>query len=566
MRADRGGAFEGISAERKLSKERGSDGSAAWRLLGVWISDEQKGRVLMGGEGRERRIAGKNPAEVKAPALGRAPSDGGSPAESTGAGASAAGSGAGVRKKAGVRSATAQVSLFQRVPDSCRLAWPDIAAILSGVVSSLSKLMGGGIVAFYAGCHLGLVAMVIMVVLSFVLTLLVGRITFEEGLPNNVASRLYVFGTKGSAAGSLVWIFLLVGVLAVGTVQLGNAILFAFGWNEAWQRWLLFICISCIWIFMSLFGAKAIARLNAVFVVALFCVMGYVIYLVASQGQMGEALTHGVLIPGVGETEGFAYGLNYSIMTSGLMALFAADFTRFARKKSDLVPISISGSLAAVVTYVCGAIVTFFGFATASEYFAGQGYDAAGAANAAITNPGVSLVLAAGGVGLAIIFLSQMKVETSNSIGGANAVSNLIDSLFDLKVRWPIAVVLANLIGFAFIMGGILDQVNAFMSFGSILTISWCVLLITDYYLVRGPMHIGSRGIPLSAAEAVNWRGVITLTLVTVVNGVLYAFMIVPIPFLTTVPMTIVLYVLLSWIMRDKVRADEARRVAEAQD
>ena len=293
--------------------------------------------------------------------------------------------------------------------------------------------------------------------------------------------------------------------------------------------------------------------------------MGYVIYLVASQGQLGEALTHGVLVPGVSETEGFAYGLNYSIMTSGLMALFAADFTRFARKKSDLVPISISGSLAAVITYVCGAIVTFFGFATASAYFAGQGYDAAGAANAAITNPGVSLVLAAGGVGLAIICLSQMKVETSNSIGGANAVSNLIDSLFGLQVRWPVAVVIANLIGFAFIMGGILDQVNAFMSFGSILTISWCVLLITDYYLVRGPMKIGTRGIPLSATETVNWRGVITLAAVTVVNGVLYAFMIVPIPFLTTVPMTVGLYVLLSWLTRDKVRADEARRIAKAR-
>lgn len=425
--------------------------------------------------------------------------------------------------------------------------------------------MGGGIVAFYAGCHMGLVAMLIMIALSFVLTLLVGRITYEEGLPNNVASRLYVFGEKGSAAGSLVWIFLLVGVLAVGTVQLGNAILFAFGWDAAWQRWLLFICISLVWIFMALFGAKVIARMNAVFVIALFCVMGYVVYLVASQGQMGEALTHGVLIPGVGQMEGFAYGLNYSIMTSGLMALFAADFTRFAKRKRDLVPISLSGSLAAAITYVCGAIITFYGFDVASEYFAGQGYDAAGAANAAITNPGVSLVLAAGGVGLAIICLSQMKVETSNSIGGANAVSNLFDSLFGVKLRWPVAVVIANIIGFAFIMGGILDQVNAFMSFGSILTISWCVLLITDYYLVRGPMKIGTRGIPLSAVEKVNWRGVITLAVTSVVCGVLYTTMIVPIPFLLVVPMTVVLYVVLSWVMRDKVRADEAERLARVE-
>lgn len=504
--------------------------------------------IEMGFKG-DRGPEGKPSVEVKAPAMGRAPSG------------SAGGEGSAPERHAH-GSATEQVSLFEKVPEDKRLPWVDIAAILSGVVSSLSKLMGGGIVAFYAGCHMGAVAMIVMVVLSFVLTLLVGNITFKEGMPNNVVSRLYVFGTKGSAVGSLVWIFLLVGVLAVGTVQLGNAILFAFGWSEQWQRWLLFIGISCVWVFMSLFGAKVIARLNAVFVIALFCVMGYVIYLVASQGQLGESLTHGALVPGVDEMEGFAYGLNYSIMTSGLMALFAADFTRFARKKSDLVPISLSGSLAAVVTYVCGAIVTFFGFSTASAYFATQGYDAAGAANAAITNPGVSLVLAAGGVGLAIICLSQMKVETSNSIGGANAVSNLIDSLFGIRVSWPFAVVIANLIGLAFIMADILDQVNAFMSIGSILTISWCVLLITDYYLVRGVMKIGSYSITLRTVEQVNWRGVVTLATVTVVNAALYTAGVLPIPFLTTVPMTVGLYVLLSWLMRDRVRAADIARVA----
>ena len=120
--------------------------------------------------------------------------------------------------------AAGKAALFERVPDAARLAWPDIAAILSGVVSSLSKLMGGGIVAFYAGCQLGGVAMAITFALSFVLTYLVGKITFREGLPNNVVSRLYIFGTKGSAAGSLVWIFLLVGVLAVGTVQLERGV------------------------------------------------------------------------------------------------------------------------------------------------------------------------------------------------------------------------------------------------------------------------------------------------------------------------------------------------------
>ena len=170
-------------------------------------------------------------------------------------------------------------------------------------------------------------------------------------------------------------------------------------------------------------------------------------------------------------------------------------------------------------------------------------------------------MLAAGGVGLAIICLSQMKVETSNSIGGANAVTNLFDSLFGVKLSWPVAVVIANAIGLAFILGNILDQVNAFMSFGSILTISWCMLLITDYYIVRGPLKIGSRGVPLASVEIVNWRGVVTLAVTSVANMVLYSAGIVSVPFLTTAPMTVALYLVLSLVFKTRVRENEKARL-----
>ena len=198
----------------------------------------------------------------------------------------------------------------------------------------------------------------------------------------------------------------------------------------------------------------------------------------------------------------------------------------------------------------------YYGFEQSFAYFSAQGMDATLAANAAVTNPGVSLVLASGGIGLAIICLSQMKVETSNSIGGANAVSNLFDSLFGRKLAWPVAVIIANAIGLAFILGNILDQVNAFMSYGSILTSSWCILLITDYYIVRGKMGIGAREIVVSAQErTVNWRGVGTLVAVSVVASVLYATGILQIPFLLVAPASMVIYILVSWLLRDKVRS-----------
>lgn len=506
--------------------------------------------------GNEEQVKGKTTTEVARTGRGRAPSMTGGKGDDPSPQGRGGTEGSDRRGKRG--SVTEQVSLFERVPASERLAWPDIAAILSGVVSSLSKLMGGGIVAFYAGCQMGGVTVAITFVLSFFLTYLVGKICYREGLSNNVVSRYYIFGKKGSAAGSLIWIFVIVGVLAVGTVQLGNAILFAFGWEGDAARWALFTGISCVWVVMALFGTKVIARMNAVFVVALFCVMGYVIYLIAADGQLVDAATHGILIPGVQPLEGFAYSVNYAIMTSGLMALFAADFTRFARKERDIAPVAATGSLFAIITYVCGALVVYYGFDKSVAYFSAQGMDPLLAANAAVTNPGVSLVLAAGGVGLAIICLSQMKVETSNSIGGANAVSNLVHSLFGRKLPWAAAVVGANAIGLAFILGNILDQVNAFMSYGSILTSSWCILLITDYYIVRGKMGIGKVGIDMEAPEkAVHWRGVGTIAFVTVVGSVLYATGMVGVPFLVVAPLTMVVYIAVSWLLRDKVRSGE---------
>ena len=185
-------------------------------------------------------------------------------------------------------AATAQVSLFEKVPEDKKLGWTGVAAILSGVVSSLTKLMGGGIVAYYAGCYYGLGAAAIMFALSVFLTFFVGRISFREGLPSNVTSRLYVFGTKGSALDSLIWIFLLVGTLAIGTVQLGNAIIYYFGWTDEVTKHLLYLGISAAWVLMSLFGMKFIARFNMVFVGLLFVALLFVAGGVAQGSGIGQ--------------------------------------------------------------------------------------------------------------------------------------------------------------------------------------------------------------------------------------------------------------------------------------
>ena len=114
-------------------------------------------------------------------------------------------------------------------------------------------------------------------------------------------------------------------------------------------------------------------------------------------------------------------------------------------------------------------------------------------------------------------------------------------------------MIAANAIGLVFILGGILEQINAFMSYGSILTTSWCILLITDYYLVRGRLGIGERRICVGDSEQnVNWRGVGTLAVATLVGSVLYATGLVAVPFLAVAPLTAILYTAASLLTRSR--------------
>ena len=97
---------------------------------------------------------------------------------------------------------------------------------------------------------------------------------------------------------------------------------------------------------------------------------------------------------------------------------------------------------------------------------------------------------------------------------------------------------------------------------------SWCFLLITDYYIVRGGLKIGTRGIvSLKYIEAVNWRGVSTIVIVTLVAGTLYATGNLAVPFLLVAPMTVALYTALSLVFRKRVVAqDRTMRAKECAD
>lgn len=438
---------------------------------------------------------------------------------------------------------------LEAVPKENRRPWTEIAAIQVGIVSSLAVLMTGGLVTFMAGFWMGMLAAFLAFIISTFFIYAMGVISFKEGFSSNIISRAYAFGTRGSAIGSLIWAFLIIGFLGIENVLIGNALLFYLGIKSTTLiNIIMYAAMSILWIVLSLFGMKIVARVAQIMIPLLFIVLLYMVFLLMKEGSFSEAFSHGIMIPGMTLSQGFGVAINATITLAGLIAIVATDFTRFARSKRDVAKISVTSGFAMYgATMFFGAIITFFGFKLSQSYFLKQGMDEGAALNAAITNPGITLVLAGGVIGLFAIFFSQSKVQIGNSYEGALALVNLFDAVFSWKPGRAVMVVLANIISLFFIFGNILHYIEAFLTLGSVLLGVWVTIVLTDYYIVRIKFKHGEIGIKsLDQIPNFNLIGLITLVLSTVIGMFIHYQGWFSIPFIISTILAFLMYTALS--------------------
>lgn len=442
---------------------------------------------------------------------------------------------------------------LEPVPQHVRRPWKEIAVIQVGISSSLAVLMTGGLVTFMAGFWMGMLAAFISFLVSTFFTYSLGLISLRDGYSSNIISRAYAFGTRGSTLGSLIWAFMIIGFLGMESVLIGNSLLFYFHIEPSTGiNILMYVLMAALWVVLSLFGMKVVAKVAQIMVPLLFLMLLYIVVLLLGKGSLADAFTHGIMIPNMPLSQGFATAMNATITLAGLLSIVAADFTRFSRSPKDVAKISVTGNLAMYgLTMIFGAVITFFGFQTTFDYFTQTGMDAAAAGTAAITNPGITLVLTAGFLGLLTIFFSQSKVQVGNSYEGALALVNLFDAAFRWKPGRAVMVVLANILALAFIFGNILHYIETFLTLGSVLLCVWVTIVLTDYYMVRGKMKKGAQGIDsLENIPQFNWNGIITLIVSTIVGMWVNSMGWFPVPFVISTIFAFVMYTVIGSLQK----------------
>lgn len=438
---------------------------------------------------------------------------------------------------------------LEAVPTEMRRPWKELAAVGAGIGSSLAVLLTGGLVTFMAGFWMGMFAAFLAFLVSTFFTISLGIISFRDGYSSNIISRAYAFGTRGSAFGSLIWAFMIIGFLGMESVLIGNSLLFYFDITPTFTIKLIFYLIMTgIWISLSLFGNKLVSRVSQIMIPLLFLMLLFMVYLLMNKGSFLDAVTHGILVPEMTIGKGFSIALNATVVMAGLLSIVVSDFTRFSKSSRDVVKVSVASNFSLFgVTMVFGAIITYFGYQITQDYFLKQGIDAAAAGMAAITNPGIMLVLGGGFWGVLTIIFSQSKVQVGNSYEGALALVNLFDTGFNWRPGRAVMVILANIISLVFIFGNILHYIEAFLTIGSVLLCVWVTIVLTDYYIVRGKMKKGKQGIGnLADIPTVNWNGLITLIISTLIGMAFYQLNWFQIPFIISTLLAFGLYIGLS--------------------
>lgn len=442
---------------------------------------------------------------------------------------------------------------LEAVPQEMRRPWHEIASIQVGVVTALAMILIGGLVTFMAGLWLGMLASFIALIVSTIYAFLLGTISYREGLASNPISRAYAFGNRGSALSSLIMMFIIIGFLGIESVLIGKSLIFFFGIQETLTlKIILYVLLAIIWTLFSLFGMKVVARVAQITIPILLIFLLYMIYLLVSNGNFSEFITHGAMVPGITPGKGFSIALNTTLTMAGLFAIVVADTTRFAKSRQDVLKVSLTAGIAEYIVMIfIGAIITYFGFSNTVEYFIKQGLDQTAAGTNAISNPGITLVLSGGFVGLLVIFFSQLKVQVINSYEGALTLVNFFDSAFNWKPGRPTMVIIANIISLIFIFGNILHYTEEFFTLGSVLMGVWVIIVLTDYYICRGIMKRGTRGIEnLESLPAFNWNGICTLIVSTVIGMIGHQMGWFPIPFIISTLLAFFMYLTISYFQK----------------
>lgn len=425
-------------------------------------------------------------------------------------------------------AATAEDHSLVSVPMAERRSGYQLALSPVSVATGLVVFAIAGFTVVLAGFTVGLIVGVVVAAFAVFLGKALGRMAFETGMSSTVTSRFFGFGFTGSAIGSVVFAFMILGFLAMESALLYQGTLLMFDLSDSWaMRVLVYGLMTLLWIALAVFGLKPALRATGALTVVTLAVTLYMIiqiYVVQGASPM-DVFTYPGVVPG-GVWPRFESAISVAGATAGTIALVTTDFARYCRTPRDVTILAVAGPLTQnIIMTVLGSLVVIGGMPEVVDYLmahhAGMSQETAAAAgnDFVMRNTGAFFVVFAGWTGFITIYAAQAKAQAINAYSGSLSLVNLVDSLTRRKPGRAAMVVAGNLVALLMIAAGILEKFSTYLAYLGAMTLGMCGVMIADFYLVRRGRH--EQG--AQRVERWNWAGVITLVVSAAIGAVLMA-------------------------------------------
>lgn len=439
---------------------------------------------------------------------------------------------------------------LERVPDEERQNWLTLSWSTAGIATTLVQLFFGALITFVAGFKIALIAGVFVTCIGALMGWLTGHVAYKTGLSSTVLARYFGFGNQGSVIASIIFSFMIIGFLAIENALLYKGFIFYFGLQDTLtSKIAIYGILTACWVFLTTYGFKLVSKVSSTTLVAFLLVLGYMTWQVVVQSPVDpKTLTSfpsqfpaEVLMSMGADTDlgKFIFAVNILIGSAGALALVDADIGRYAKSSSQIGIAALMGNICMdIIMVAIGGMIMYAGVPALVDFYVGQGVAPDVAHKMALESPdsiAAAFIVFGGIIGSILMVLAQAKGQVLNTYSASLSLSNLFDATFKWRPGRVTFVIIANILGLVMLYGEILALVNAWITLLGVLTTCVSTVIICDYFFIADQRRA------MQNAQAVNWAGVIT----TIVSTVLAHYVLkdlFPVEFFTALVSSVVLY------------------------
>lgn len=353
-----------------------------------------------------------------------------------------------------------------------RMGWLSITNITFGIATAIFYFQIGSVMALQFGAINAMISALYAIIVAGVMGSVIAYLSARSGMNVNLMSRGGGFGYIGASLTSLIYASNFIMYCALEGMILVYAVHEFF---PVIPVWILIVFFGLLVIPLNWFGIKQLDKLQkwSLPIFFIFLITAIVVsFFTPSQydGAFWTYMPEGVQIGGTALL--LCIGMQHGII--GLTALIASDYARFL-KPGHIKGGSIAiGFIPQIFCYgVMGGLGIWFGVRLNEP------------------NPGVYIVHLLGMGGALFTMLTQVRINVTNIYSSSLSLSNFFENVVKFTPGRRFWVVVAGVTAMLLMLGGIVDHLDAALTFQGVFLMSWAAILVTDFVAVKWLMKIG---------------------------------------------------------------------------